>query len=145
MLFVVILNHEVIEISLVFQVLVQRLDTPALLVSGEHFLSRKSSIALEDIYSKIFLVLLEFLPGVAILTKLNAVLVVEATFLVLINVTENIHMLSFRDPFGCVLNPRMFLTGAIIEFIHILKPCHRCLEHIRVAGNRNDIGIIIRR
>ena len=101
---VVILNHQIVEVADIFQVLVKDLCVPAFFIAGEYFLRRLCQIALKDIYTEVFFVFLQLLLRIPDLSKLNAMLVVVAAFFVFLNVTEHIDAFGGTDPPGHTFN-----------------------------------------
>ena len=110
MFLIIVLKHEVIEIPLVLQILVERFNTPPFFVAAKDILCGQTRITLKNIYAKELFLLLELLLCVAFFAKFYAVLVVETTFFIFINVPEYIYILVSADLLEGVLDSGMLFA-----------------------------------
>ena len=145
LLLVVVLNHKVIEICPILQVLVKRFNPPAFFISAKYLLCRFGAVALQDVHTESFLVLLKLLPGISGAPEFHAVLVVITALFVFIDVAEDINVSAVRYPSGHIFNPCMLFAGSVIEAAGVPDIFHGIPEDIRVRRHRYDICIVIGR
>ena len=111
LLFVIVLQHEIIEVRPILDELIKSLDPPAPFVFAEDRLAFLFAAGLYDIDTKVIFGLLKTFRCVACLSKFDTMLVVIAAFFVLINVAEDIDFVPVRALFHPELYAGMFPSG----------------------------------
>ena len=71
--------------------------------------------------------------------------IVEPTFLVLVNIAENIHKFCRGDSSLHILNASMLSAGSVIETVRIFDTSHSFFENVGSCGNWNNIGVLVGR
>ena len=94
---IVVLDHQVIDVSLVLQVLEEGLYPPTFFVDREDLFCGHRTVALQHIDAEDYLALFELLPGVSRLSKVDAVEVVEPALFVFVDIAKHIDILRIGD------------------------------------------------
>ena len=132
LLLVVVLNHEVVEISTVLDVLIEDLDAPAFLVVGEDCFGFSLAAGLQHVHAERLFAFFEAFLSVALLPEFHAVKVIVTALFVFIDIPVDIDLLMFGDFHHPEFDAGMFLPGMVIEAARILDIGHGPFEYIRI-------------